>query len=75
MLRARRSGGTGPSNVVLVYFSGGAMSLGPVKDEAAAIIAANYGGEMGGIALADVLFGKYNPTGKLAATMYVNARR
>ena len=28
------------------------------------------GGEAGGTALADVLFGAYNPTGKLAATMY-----
>ena len=29
--------------VILVLFSGGAMSLGPIKDQAAAIISANYG--------------------------------
>ena len=46
------------------------MSLGPLKDAAPAIVSANYGGEFGGKALADVLFGKHNPTGKLAATMY-----
>jgi beta-glucosidase len=45
------------------------MSLGPIKEAAPAIISANYGGEFGGVALADVLFGKYNPSGKLAATM------
>ena len=56
--------------VVLVTFSGGAMSLGPLKDSIPAIISANYGGEFGGVALSDVLFGKYNPSGKLAATWY-----
>ena len=57
---------------IVVTFSGGAMSLGPIKDAAPAIIAANYGGEMGAVALAEVLFGKYDPSGKLAATMYVH---
>lgn len=56
--------------VVMVLFSGGAMSLGPLKDATSTIIAANYGGEMAAVALADVLFGDYNPSGKLAATMY-----
>jgi len=46
------------------------MSLGRLKRTVPAIIAANYGGEMGSVALADVLFGDYNPSGKLAATMY-----
>lgn len=58
------------TKTVLVLFSGGAMALGPIKDAAPAIVSANYGGEMGGVALADVLYGKYNPSGKLAATMY-----
>ena len=57
-------------NVILVLFSGGAMSLGSVKDVIPHIISSNYGGEYGGVALADVLFGDYNPSGKLAATMY-----
>lgn len=57
-------------NVVMVLFSGGAMSLGSQKDTVPAIISANYGGQAGATALAEVLFGDYNPTGKLAATMY-----
>eukprot|EP00948_MAST-09A_sp_MAST-9A-sp1_P000287 g287.t1 len=56
--------------VILVTFSGGAMSLGALKDSIPAIISAGYGGEMGGRALSDVLFGKYSPSGKLAATWY-----
>jgi len=57
------------AKTVLVSFSGGAMSLGNgVK--VPAIISAIYGGEAAAPALADVLFGKYNPSGKLAATMY-----
>lgn len=55
---------------IVAMFNGGALSLGSIKDAAPAIVAANYGGEAGGLALADVLFGRYNPSGKLAATMY-----
>lgn len=55
---------------VLVLMNGGAMSLGSIKDTAPAIVDAYYGGEQGGQAIADVLFGRYNPSGKLAATMY-----
>lgn len=55
---------------ILVLIHGGAMSLGPLKDEFDAIVDAFYGGEMASQAIADVLFGKYNPSGKLAVTMY-----
>ena len=58
------------ANVVVVLFNGGAMTLGPIKERAKAIVDAFYGGEMGSQALADVIFGEYNPSGKLAATMY-----
>jgi beta-D-xylosidase 4 len=58
------------NKVVLVTFSGGSMSLGNVKDQIGSIVAANYGGEIGGVALADILFGDYNPTAKIAATWY-----
>ncbi len=55
---------------VMVLFNGGAMSLGEYKNKVPAIVDAFYGGGKGAEALADVLFGKYNPSGKLAATMY-----
>jgi len=55
---------------VLVLVNGGAMSLGPLKDASSAIVSAIYGGEMASSALSEVLFGVYNPSGKLAATMY-----
>ena len=55
---------------VLVLISGGTMSLGKLKVAVPAIVAAPYGGEMGGVALADILFGGVSPSGKLAATMY-----
>ena len=47
------------NKVVLVTFSGGSMSLGNVKDQIGSIVAANYGGEMGGVALADIFHYPY----------------
>jgi len=55
---------------VMVLLNGGTLSLGPLKGAVPAILAASYGGEMGALALADVLFGRYNPSAKLAATWY-----
>ena len=57
-------------NTVLVLVHGGAMSIGVLKGATPAIVDAFYGGEMAAPALASVLFGDYNPTGKLAVTMY-----
>jgi beta-glucosidase-like glycosyl hydrolase len=57
--------------VILVLVHGGSLSLGPeILDTVPAIVSASYGGQAASRALADVLFGQYNPTGKLAATMY-----
>lgn len=55
---------------VLVLINGGTMSLGPLKDTAPAIVDAFYGGEMASPALASVLFGDTNPSGRMAATAY-----
>lgn len=55
---------------IMVLVHGGAMSLGPLKNQVPAIVDAFYGGEMAAQAMADVLFGHYNPSGKLAITMY-----
>ena len=49
------------------------MSLGPIKDAAPAILDCWYGGEKAAAAIASVLFGDYNPSGRLPNTMCVPA--
>ena len=56
--------------VIFVNCSGSAMALVPELESCDAIIQAWYGGELGGKALAEVIFGDYNPSGKLPITFY-----
>lgn len=56
--------------VVLVLINGGALSVNWANTHVAAIVEAWYPGEEGGTALADVLFGDYNPAGRLPITFY-----
>ncbi|MDR1743851.1 MAG: glycoside hydrolase family 3 C-terminal domain-containing protein [Dysgonamonadaceae bacterium] len=56
--------------VVFVNFSGSAMGLVPETTSCDAILQAWYPGEQGGNAVAAVLFGDYNPAGKLPLTFY-----
>ncbi len=58
--------------VVFVNCSGSAMALAPETEYCDAIVQAWYGGEEGGTALAQVLFGEVNPSGKLPVTFYKN---
>ncbi len=56
--------------IILVNLSGSAMGFVPETKSCEAILQAWYGGESGGQAVADVLFGDYNPSGKLPVTFY-----
>ena len=56
--------------VVFVNCSGSAMALAPELETCDAILQWWYGGELGGAALAEILFGDKNPSGKLPITFY-----
>jgi beta-glucosidase len=52
-------------NTIVVLFGGTAISVGNWLKNAKALIAAFYPGQYGGTALAQILFGQVNPSGKL----------
>ncbi|KQB43937.1 Beta-glucosidase-like glycosyl hydrolase [Flavobacterium daejeonense] len=56
--------------VVLVLINGSALSINWANDNVPAILTAGYPGQQGGNAIADVLFGDYNPAGRLPVTYY-----
>lgn len=56
--------------VVFVLMSGSAVSFDGLEKELPAILLSWYPGQRGGDAVADVLFGDYNPAGRLPVTFY-----
>jgi beta-glucosidase len=54
--------------IVLVLMNGRPLTLSWEDENMDAILETWYGGTMAGDAIADVLFGKYNPSGKLTMT-------
>ena len=67
LVRAARQTG---KPVVVVNCSGSAIAFGPIEKEYDALVQAWYGGQAAGLAVADVLFGDYNPAGRLPVTFY-----
>lgn len=67
LVRAMRTTG---KPVVMVNCSGSAIGFESVESSYDALIQAWYGGQGGSQALADIIFGDYNPSGKLPVTFY-----
>ncbi|MFC1565156.1 glycoside hydrolase family 3 C-terminal domain-containing protein [candidate division KSB1 bacterium] len=64
--------GTGKP-VILVLLNGSALSINWADEKIPAIIEAWYPGQAAGSAIADVIFGDYNPSGRLPVTFYKSA--
>lgn len=71
-LKALKAAG---KKVIFVNCSGSAIAFTPETESSDAILQAWYGGQSGGQAVADVLFGDFNPSGKLPVTFYRNTKQ
>ncbi|MBR5724548.1 MAG: glycoside hydrolase family 3 C-terminal domain-containing protein [Bacteroidales bacterium] len=69
LVRAMRETG---KPVVFVNCSGSAIAFASIEDQYDALLQAWYTGQGGSKALADVLFGDFNPSGKLPVTFYAS---
>ena len=56
--------------VVLLSCSGSAIGFGKMEDQYDALLQVWYPGQAGAAAICDVVFGDYNPSGKLPVTFY-----
>ena len=58
--------------VIVVYIEGRPLDMTWAKDNADALLCAYYPGQEGGQAIADVIFGDYNPAGRLPISVPAN---
>lgn len=72
LLKALKAAG---KQVILVNCSGSPIGLEPETQSCNAILQAWYPGQAGGQAVAEVLFGDYNPSGCLPVTFYRNVNQ
>lgn len=56
--------------IILALTNGSALAVNWAKENATSVLETWYPGEEGGNAVADVLFGNYNPAGRLPVTFY-----
>jgi beta-glucosidase len=59
--------------VILVLLNGSALAINWEKENIPAILEAWYPGQAAGTGIADILFGDYNPSGRLPVTFYKSA--
>ena len=71
-LKALKAAG---KQVIFVNCSGSCIALQPETESCDAIVQVWYAGQEGGTAVADVLFGDVNPSGKLPVTFYKNSNQ
>lgn len=72
LLKALKKAG---KKIVFINYSGSAVGLVPETNTCEAILQAWYPGQAGGTAIAEVLFGDYNPAGRLPVTFYKNVEQ
>jgi xylan 1,4-beta-xylosidase len=70
LLQAIAAGMPDPSKLIVVMLNGGPVSSSWVRDNVATVLDAFEGGQAGGTALADVLFGKASPSGVMPFTSF-----